>query len=359
MSGSPPTPLSPADESLGLSYAHSPGPQPVLFAVVDTEEEFDWSAPFGRSSTSVAALRHIGRVHSVFRRFGVTPTYVIDFPVASQSAGYARIKEFAGEGECTVGAHLHPWVTPPFAEALTRRNSFACNLAAPLEEAKLRTLKDVIGENLGIEPRVYKAGRYGFSSATAGVIERLGFDVDLSINPRMDYSAEHGPSFVRFDARPFFFGRRRLLEIPCSTECVGTAGRYAPLLHRVASTRALRKLRAPALLSRLQVADRLMLSPEGYTGSELRRLTRELLARGVRTFALTFHSPSVEPGHTPYVRTEQDLEVFLRRLERYLEFFFGVVGGTTMTPEAFRAVALSSLVPRPAAAGIPVRHAGV
>jgi hypothetical protein len=65
-------------------------------------------------------------------------------------------------------------------------------------------------------------------------------------------------------------------------------------------------------------------------------ITRALMRDGLRVFSLTFHSPSVEPGHTPYVRTEADLAVFLSCIERYFEFFFGELGGSASTPERFR-----------------------
>jgi hypothetical protein len=51
---------------------------------------------------------------------------------------------------------------------------------------------------------------------------------------------------------------------------------------------------------------------------------------------LSFHSPSVEPGHTPYVRSQADLGRFLESMERYFEFFFGELAGRTTTPLAFR-----------------------
>jgi hypothetical protein len=66
-------------------------------------------------------------------------------------------------------------------------------------------------------------------------------------------------------------------------------------------------------------------------------MTQALMADGIRTFSLTFHSPSVEPGHTPYVRTAGDLERFMTTIESYCEFFFGSLGGVPSTIQQFRA----------------------
>jgi hypothetical protein len=305
--------------------------RPTLFVVVDTEEEFDWSAPLSRSQTSVRAMSHIERLQTVLNEFRVRPTYVIDYPVATQPDGYRPLLDIHASGDAEIGAHLHPWVTPPYAEELIPRNSFGCQLGT-LEFDKLRILRDAIG-TIGVTPTVFKAGRYGFGQTTADALEKLGFDVDVSINPRMNFAGEGGPDFGRFDTRPFLFGReRRLLEIPCSTDYVGVAARHGHPLHTFADRSAMRRLRAVGILARLGIVNKVMLSPEGNTLAEIKALTHALLRRGIRTFSLTLHSPSVMPGCTPYVRTMQQLREFLERIREYCAFFLGEIGGVSSTP---------------------------
>jgi hypothetical protein len=310
---------------------------PLLLVIVDTEEEFDWDAPFSPSNTSCRAMRSIERVQAVLDRFGVRPTYVVDYPVATVPDGYEPLLDVFRDGRCAVGAHLHPWVNPPHVEPMSSATSFGCNLEPALEREKIRRLRAVIAERFGVVPRVYKAGRYGLGAASVDTVRALGFDVDASINPHWDYAVYGGPSFVAFDARPFWFeGEPALLEVPCSSGFVGAAGPLAPRLHRWALTPALGRLRMPGILSRLGLANRLMLSPEGFALDEMIRLADALLARGVRVLTLSYHSPSAEVGHTPYVRSDRDLDEFLGRVEGFLEHFFGRLGGRTTTHEAFR-----------------------
>jgi hypothetical protein len=201
-----------------------PPSDPTLFVIVDTEEEFDWEAPFRRAHTAVTAVRRLNRVQRIFERYGVKPIYVVDFAVASQPDGYLPLRDMAHSGVCDIGAHLHPWVNPPFEEAISGRTTFACNLSADLEYRKTACLVDVIVENFDRRPRVYKAGRYGFGRSSAAMLERLEFDVDVSVNPHMDFTGIEGPSFAAFDASPFFFGTaRELLELPCTVGFAGTA----------------------------------------------------------------------------------------------------------------------------------------
>src|SRR5687768_2441407 len=57
-----------------------------LLIVVDTEEEFDWAQPFSREATATRSIPAQARAHEIFDRFGVVPTYVVDYPVATDQA---------------------------------------------------------------------------------------------------------------------------------------------------------------------------------------------------------------------------------------------------------------------------------
>ena len=306
---------------------------PQLHVIVDTEEEFDWSAPFSRDSVGVTAIAEVWRLQDVLRPYALKPTYVIDYPVAATASSAATLGSFARTGECEIGAHLHPWVNPPYVETLGNQNSYACNLGADVEREKLLNLKTAIETNLGVTPRVYKAGRYGFGPTTADALEQLGFDVDISLNPHMDYSTDGGPVFDGFEPVPLLFGRRRtLLELPCTTGFVGVARRYGEALHRAASSPLCQRFKAVGILARSGMLNKIMLSPEGSTYEEMVSLTDTLFADGVRSFAFTFHSPSLKPGCTRYVSTEQERDRFLDTIGRYCDYFMNRLGGVASTP---------------------------
>jgi hypothetical protein len=117
---------------------------------------------------------------------------------------------------------------------------------------------------------------------------------------------------------------------------VGWAGRWKPSLHALGGHPRLVSFKVPAVLSRSGAVDRIMLSPEGNTFQEMRALTRALFNAGQRTFTLSFHSPSLDVGHTPYVRTSHDLQDFLDRITQYCEFFMTELGGQPGELEEFR-----------------------
>lgn len=303
---------------------------PQLIVVIDTEEEFDWSADPDPAKTGVQAMSHIDRVQSIFNEYGIRPCYVIDYPVASQAAGTSLLKQYHDAGQCEIGAHLHPWVNPPVLEEVTVSNMYPGNLPRELEQAKLLHLRNTITDVFGRAPTVYKAGRYGFGANTERILSELGFEIDISVCPPVDYRQDGGPDYRRYNAEPFWFGSPSKLEIPITGGFVGWAKSAAVPLFDLATR--MKPLKAPGILSRLSALDRLMLSPEGFTSQEHIKLTRSLYKQGLRTFTWSFHSPSVAPGNTAYVQDEAGLDLFLDSFRRFFDFFFDELGGQHTTP---------------------------
>lgn len=335
-------PLPPEETRLGANASvldrrfHLPVPapaeaQPLLITMVDAEEAFDWSGPFRRDAPDVTSMAAQALAHRVFERHGVVPLYLVDYPVATQDAGRAPLRELLASGACEIGAQMHPWVTPPFAEEVNERNSYAGNLPVDLELAKARCLTDTLAEAFGTVPRIYRTGRFGAGPRTADILKSLGYMADSSVTPHWPPGGVAGGPAGNwaFSARPYWADRdRTLVEIPVSAALVGRlagtrAERLAPLLFGPTGQR----LHMGGALARLGLLERIRLSPEGMTLEEAKRLTRHMLAHGHRVFVLTYHSPSLAPGNTPYVRDAAQLERFLGWLDAFYAFFREEAGG--------------------------------
>jgi hypothetical protein len=95
----------------------------------------------------------------------------------------------------------------------------------------------------------------------------------------------------------------------------------------------------PGLFHRSGMLVRATLTPEGHGFDEHRRLVQSMLRRGHRVFTINYHSPSLTPGHTPYVRSEADRVHFLETLEQLADYFFKDLGAIPTTPYEIRALA--------------------
>lgn len=321
----------------GLQVRWPQGQRPVLLILIDAEEEFDWSKDFDRDAKSTSSIRQLLDAQDLFDEMGVAATYVVTHPVASDKESSAVMRDIATARGVTIGAHLHPWVTPPFNEQVTVLNSYPGNLSGELEREKLRCVSLALSENVGVRPRVYQAGRYGFGPRTAATLEELGFEVDFSPAPPFDFRSDGGPDFSHYGNSPRWIGERReVLTIPVTGSYVGFVNWQAHQIYQLATHPNLNWARLPAFLSRTGALDRLRLSPEGFSFADMQRLTRALQSRGDGVFTLSFHAPSLLPGWTPYVRDQVERREFLGRVRAYIEYFLGELGGESLTPFELR-----------------------
>lgn len=293
----------PPPDGAYLKLPESFGRRVAVF--VDTEEEFDWSKPHSREERSTRAGESLPIVHRRLRGYGVDPVYLLDHPIATDPRCVATLREFQERGECTIGTQLHPWVNPPFEEEVNAANSFPGNLPRELERAKLARLTDTIEAAFGARPIVYRAGRYGVGANTAALLAELGYRIDVSVRSLFDYSGEGGPDFSHIRPLPYRVGAN-LLEVPLTSAYVGALRNTGGDLYQAAG----KVPRLRGLLARSRLLSRVALTPEGMPLAEVLEAVDRLIDDGLQLFSISFHSPSVEPGNTPYVRDAKDLERF-------------------------------------------------
>ena len=324
----------------GASISFPPDFKPRLLVIVDAEEEFDWASPFSRENTKVSSVGAQSTADRIFAEYRIVPTYVVDYPVASQPSGYEPLRDLMISGRCEIGAQLHSWVNPPHEEEVSEANSYANNLPPDLERRKIGELTSVIAQNFGRKPEVYRAGRYGAGSATQKILEDLGYTVDCSVLPGLRH-ALNAPDYSGGIARPYWLSASRsILEIPVTVGTVGWAKKYGEAIYqKIASPTGLR-MRIPAVAARLGVVERIRLTPEGNTVEECKRLTRAMYGDGSRVFVVSYHSPSLVPGNTPYVRNRNELDSFLAWLKAYFAVFMSELDGAPSTPSEIRSLAL-------------------
>jgi hypothetical protein len=317
-----------------------------FLVTVDTEEEFDWEAPFARGEHSLDSLPRLAKFQQFCDGFEVKPVYLVDYPVAADPRSAEILGPAFAAGRAEVGIQLHPWVNPPLDEEVTARNSFAGNLAPALERAKFAALKAAIESRFGAAPAIYRAGRYGVGPATATILSEAGIAVDSSVRALFDYSGEGGPNFRDHPLRPWWIDRAAgLIELPLTTVYRGALRRHGRLIHPAL-------WRAPALrgvLARLGLLERIALTPEGIAPDEALRAIDVALGDGLPILVFSFHSPSLSPGHTPYVRDEADLDRFYRWWRTCFEHLARRGVRPTTVLEVVAAARAS--LPNPAAAG--------
>lgn len=304
------------------------GMVPTLAIVIDTEEEFDWSAPFSRLARGTRNLHELPRLQAILDRHGAVPLYVIDHPVASDATAMRWLCETRDRGGCRIGAHLHPWVTPPDHESVSGANSFTCNLPGALQLAKIVSLTDTIADSTGERPTAFRAGRYGIGADTFEALVEAGYTTDLSVAPHSRFSEQGGPTFYNWHNSPFWADtERRLLGLPVTTGFSGVLRSLGPSVAPLLDNRVAHTLHLPGLLAHARLLERARLTPEGTGLAEMKRLIAALVGDGERVLTLSLHSSTLLPGATVYARDEAERDALLAALDAIVAWFTGPVGG--------------------------------
>ena len=286
-----------------VAWPHGWGPRFAIF--VDVEEEFDWAAPFSATARAISAVSALLPFAERFAARGVGVTYMADYPIATDPAGIAVLRAIAALPGAEIGTQLHPWVNPPYEEEPSAHTSYAGNLPPPLEAAKLDALTAAISVATGAGPRAYRAGRYGLGRNTARLLAGRGYRLDTSMRAAFDYRADGGPDFRQVGNAAFRL-EHGIVELPLTTVFTGRWRHAGAPIHHAAG----RLPRGRGLLARAGLLSRVPLTPEGVPLAEALEAIRVAVGDGVQVLNLSFHSPSLVPGHTPYVRDPGDLAVF-------------------------------------------------
>ena len=309
---------------------------PYLTIGIDTESDNQWVTE-ARLNPTYENIYALPRLHELFQRAGVRPTYLVTHPVVTESRSAETIRRLADSGDSEIGAHHHVWETPPCAPEEAQGLPYALQIPLDRFERQVVNLTEAIARTAGRAPVSYRSGRYGFDASHTAVLERAGYLVDTSVHPLLYESHKGGPDFVDAPLAPYFLsydsathpGGSSLLEVPIS------AG-----LNRTLPGWAIRAYgRAPApyhtkrFLRLAHIVKTCWLRPSYSSLDDMKHLARRMAKAGAPVLNVMFHSSEAIVGGSPYNRTEGELDAFRERLTQFLAFATRELGARPVTLE--------------------------
>jgi hypothetical protein len=306
--------------------------KPRLVVTVDTEEEGLWGGQCRPTGNTVDNIQHVPRFQEICDRHGVRPTYLVTAPVVTDDRAAAVLGSIHDAERCEIGAHLHPWCTPPMNQRNTAQSeTFMCNLPVPEQRAKLEWLTDSIEQRFGRRPTSFRAGRYGLDVRGANILSELGYTIDSSVIPFTSYSHQGGPDFRFAPFIPYFVGSQSLLEpqnegslleVPVTVGFSRADFAFAHVVQETSRSPWLRRFRAEGMLDRLGIARRIKFSPEQADFRRMRQLVNATLRqrRSAPVMVMLLHSSSLMAGGSPYARTQEELGELSDRIDRVLGY---------------------------------------
>jgi len=315
----------------------------TLIVTIDVEEDLHgWHVP---AQTSLRNLDGLPRIHALCRAAGVLPSYLCSWLALTRPEGEVLVP-WHRQGECEVGALLHPWSTPPFDTNESRLDAQpASALPASWIERKVSTLTEATRDRFGRSPTSFRAGRFALSGSTLQAIERHGYTVDASVLPYSD-----GRSYGGVDTRdapdvPYFPDRQRpakrgrspVLEVPV------TVGPTHPMPEAI-SRWLVRTPAAQAVqdaLGALGGPRMVTLEPGRAPLRELTQLLDACVARRLPMVHLTLRSTHVAPADASELGAASAVEDVVTSLDRLLGYATTTLGLRPRTLSEFAQVYLN------------------
>jgi len=298
-----------------------------LIVTIDTEED-NWG-DYRPTGCTLENIKRLPSLQGLFDAYDVKPTYLVTSAVATNAKAVSILKGILKEGKCEIGSHCHPWNTPPFEEKNTIRNSMLCNLPAELQYRKLESLHNMIRQNFGIQPISFRAGRWGYSQEVANNLHKLGYRIETSMTPFVDWKDDYGPDFSDILPLPFKFFCENvypdtpdgaMLEVPVTIGFLQENFSFCKRLLNLSRKNFAKKFHLMGCMYRLNLLNRVWLSPEFSNSREMIKLAEIMAKKNYQMIHMTFHSPSLKAGLSPFVKSNDEEVQFLQRLKEFLAF---------------------------------------
>lgn len=282
----------------------------TLCITIDTEPDCDirWRRSNPLSFESVlygipAILRPL------WDRFDINPVYFVS-PEVVQNDECCRVLKKEVKLGAEIGTHLHSEYIEPEKKyedfSGSASNDFPCSAcSSEVEFAKIKNLTELIAAKFGTRPVSYRAARYGADLDTIKSLEKLDYKVDSSVTPEIDWTSYGGPNHSKAPKQPYLVsaddfyspGDSKILEVPISISkrrFFLPAGKW--FFYR-------------------------WLRPTHMTAFEMKLLTREFIKRyDEPVLTMMFHSMEILPGKTPFVRTNLQQKMYMKRLVKIIHY---------------------------------------
>lgn len=296
----------------------------IFFTVtidVEPDASVNWHYTNPISFTGVS--KGIGEIlHPLFLKYGIVPTYLINNVVLEDKESVDVFKSLKGNFE--LAPHLHPEFIEPQKEVHDYSGAIGkalcCGYSPEIEFEKIKTITNLFTEKFNIKPTSFRAGRFSVHANTIKSLQTLGYKVDTSITPNVNWKfwKDEKPllDFSKLPNQPYFFKPESLtpgktnegiLEVPIS---------IVSMIN----------------FSRLNFLKPVWLRPTYSSLKEMTAVYEQLLKETKNApylvLNMMFHNVEIMPGINPYTHNKEQADAFLKKMEH----FFTMCNKKKITP---------------------------
>lgn len=253
------------------------------------------------------------RLQPLFNKYDIVPTYLINNVVLEDRESISVFKNLEGNSE--LGTHLHPEFIEPdksvFNYAGSKGEANCCFYPPDIEFGKIQNITGLFEQQFGYRPTSFRAGRFSAKENTLKSLAELGYKVDTSVTPHINWNDKTRESPVDYTAapeQPYFFANEsisnpsqtgRILEVPVS---------IAKMRH---------------LFWQRSIWLRPIYSTYGQLIHLINHFYKKYKSNDTIVFNMMFHNIEVVPCKSPYTKSEDECVSYLKTVEKFLLYCKG------------------------------------
>lgn len=303
-----------------------------LVISIDVEEEGLFSGEYPRTPPGVANVSRLRLLEFIPREFGLPLTLLVTYHVAQDPGARQVLSKWRDRFGAEIGAHLHPWNTPPFKSFSLPEPVRSEDLPLSLLREKLLNLTSTLEDLLGAVPRSFRMGRFDWGPRILSLLPEFGLQVDSSMVP-LTYKIG-GPDHFLAPADPFWLpysapDGRRLLEAPVTM--VPLWARAPRRIYRLSA--ALPVKWGQLLLTWFSFLQAAGVHPTWFPLPPMRWAARLHRRRGGQVLNMFLHSTELQPGASPAFPTEEAVQRLVGKIRLFLTWLrqTGPLQGVTLS----------------------------
>ena len=287
---------------------------------VDTEGDNLWhraTTPYGLREITTLNANYITRFQKICQKYNFTPTYLVDYEMACSETFVELSREWLLDNVCEIGMHMHSWNTPPIVSlpfSYKGHNPYAGEYSHKYMYEKINYLTEFIYNTFGVVPKSHRGGRWYIDSWYIKQLIKLGYVIDCSITPGINWgscigNSEGGPDYSKYPMKSFYMDKEKnFLQVPPTIIKDSLKKRCNELIKRPYDFRKI-------------INKRLWLRPNGKNVDDMLNIIKAIKKKPIDYLEFMIHSSELMPGGSPTFIDDKDIE----KLYIDLETIFSVI----------------------------------
>lgn len=308
--------------------------KPALIITIDTEGDNLWQ---NHDRIATENTRFLPRFQQLCEKYNFKPTWLTNYEMAVDPEYIEFARDIVARNSGEIGMHLHAWNSPPLYDLTGddwRHKPYLIEYPEKNIREKVIYMTQLLEDTLQVKMCSHRAGRWAFDEYYARLLVELGYQVDCSVTPRVNWQhssgapdGKGGSNYQHFPDHAYFIdeqdiskpGNSTLLEVPMSIQY-----KHSPLLNHFKKVydRLRGKERSPSVH---------WLRPMGGNVVQMKMVVEKTLGSGNDYVEFMLHSSEFMPGGSPTFKTKESIERLYAELEELFDWLQSRSSGMTLS----------------------------